>query len=61
MKITFDLKNSGGNVTGTVTQGPGQAQEIKNGKLAGYAGGITRKQFLLDLEKSATVQASKLC
>jgi len=33
----------------------------KNGTLAGYAGGITRKQFLLDLEKSATVQASKLC
>jgi methylated-DNA-[protein]-cysteine S-methyltransferase len=30
----------------------------KNGKLVGYAGGITRKQFLLDLEKSATEQAS---
>jgi hypothetical protein len=34
-KITFDLKNAGGTVTGTVTQGQGQAQQIKNGKLDG--------------------------
>jgi hypothetical protein len=33
--ITFEFKNAGGNVTGTVTQGQGGATEIKNGKLAG--------------------------
>ena len=32
--ITFEFKNAGGNVTGTVTTGQG-ATEIKNGKLAG--------------------------
>ena len=32
----------------------------KNGKLVGYAGGIRRKQFLLDLENFATVHASTL-
>jgi hypothetical protein len=32
--ITFEFKNAGGNVTGSVTTGQG-AQEIKNGKLAG--------------------------
>jgi len=35
VKITFDLKNAGGTLSGTVTQGQGQAQEIKNGKLDG--------------------------
>src|ERR1051326_8231987 len=35
VKITFDLKNAGGNVSGTVSQGQGQPQEIKNGKLEG--------------------------
>jgi len=35
IKITFDLQNSGGKVTGTVTLGQGQSQEIKNGKLEG--------------------------
>ena len=35
VKITFDLKSSGGAVTGTVQQGQGQAQEIKNGKMEG--------------------------
>src|SRR5262245_29217127 len=32
--LTFEFKNAGGNVTGTVTTGQG-ATEIKNGKLAG--------------------------
>ena len=32
--ITFEFKNAGGNVTGTVTTGQ-NAAEIKNGKLAG--------------------------
>ena len=32
--ITFEFKNAGGNVTGTVSTGQGSA-EIKNGKLAG--------------------------
>ncbi len=32
----------------------------KNGKLVGYAGGLARKQFLLDLEKPAMVKAGKL-
>jgi methylated-DNA-[protein]-cysteine S-methyltransferase len=31
----------------------------KNGRLAGYAGGNTRKQFLLDLEKRAAAQGGK--
>lgn len=31
----------------------------KNGKLTGYAGGLKRKQFLLDLEKPAEIQAQK--
>src|SRR5437870_4070537 len=34
-KISFDLKNASGKVTGTVTQGQGQPQDIKNGKLDG--------------------------
>jgi hypothetical protein len=32
---TFDFKNAGGKVTGTMTRGQGQATEIKNGKLEG--------------------------
>ncbi|HEY5222210.1 MAG TPA: methylated-DNA--[protein]-cysteine S-methyltransferase [Microbacteriaceae bacterium] len=32
----------------------------KNGKLTGYAGGLKRKQFLLELEEPAEVQAEKL-
>ena len=35
VKITFDLKSSGGNLTGTVQQGQGAGQEIKNGKVEG--------------------------
>jgi methylated-DNA-[protein]-cysteine S-methyltransferase len=32
----------------------------KDGQLTGYAGGIKRKQFLLELEEPATVKASRL-
>jgi methylated-DNA-[protein]-cysteine S-methyltransferase len=32
----------------------------KDGKLTGYAGGLKRKQFLLDLEEPAVVKAGKL-
>jgi methylated-DNA-[protein]-cysteine S-methyltransferase len=32
----------------------------KNGKLTGYAGGIERKKFLLDLEEPAEVRAARL-
>jgi methylated-DNA-[protein]-cysteine S-methyltransferase len=32
----------------------------KNGKLTGYAGGLTRKQFLLDLEEPAESRAARL-
>lgn len=32
----------------------------KDGKLTGYAGGLKRKQFLLDLEEPALVRAGKL-
>jgi methylated-DNA-[protein]-cysteine S-methyltransferase len=32
----------------------------KDGKLTGYAGGLKRKQFLLDLEEPALVKAGKL-
>jgi methylated-DNA-[protein]-cysteine S-methyltransferase len=32
----------------------------KDGKLTGYAGGLTRKQFLLDLEEPATKKAGRL-
>jgi methylated-DNA-[protein]-cysteine S-methyltransferase len=32
----------------------------KNGKLTGYAGGLKRKQFLLDLEEPAEVRAARL-
>ena len=32
---TFEFKNAGGTVTGTVSAGQGGATEIKNGKLAG--------------------------
>jgi methylated-DNA-[protein]-cysteine S-methyltransferase len=32
----------------------------KDGKLTGYAGGLKRKQFLLDLEEPATVKAGRL-
>ncbi len=32
----------------------------KNGSLTGYAGGLKRKQFLLDLEESAEVKAARL-
>jgi methylated-DNA-[protein]-cysteine S-methyltransferase len=32
----------------------------KDGKLTGYAGGLKRKQFLLDLEEPATTKASRL-
>jgi hypothetical protein len=32
---TFEFKNAGGNVTGTMTRGQGPATEIKNGKLEG--------------------------
>ena len=32
----------------------------KNGRLTGYAGGLKRKQFLLDLEEPAEVRAARL-
>ena len=32
----------------------------KNGKLTGYAGGLARKQFLLDLEEPAGIRAARL-
>ncbi len=32
----------------------------KNGKLTGYAGGLERKQFLLDLEQPAELRAARL-
>lgn len=32
----------------------------KNGKLTGYAGGLKRKQFLLDLEEPAAVRTARL-
>jgi methylated-DNA-[protein]-cysteine S-methyltransferase len=32
----------------------------KNGKLTGYAGGLDRKKFLLDLEEPAEVRAARL-
>ena len=32
----------------------------KDGRLTGYAGGLRRKQFLLDLEEPASVKASRL-
>ena len=32
----------------------------KNGKLTGYAGGLERKKFLLDLEEPAEVRAARL-
>ena len=32
----------------------------KNGKLTGYAGGLERKQFLLDLEEPAEMRAARL-
>ncbi|MEU0094587.1 methylated-DNA--[protein]-cysteine S-methyltransferase [Kribbella sp. NPDC006257] len=32
----------------------------KDGKLTGYAGGLKRKQFLLDLEEPAAVKAERL-
>lgn len=32
----------------------------KNGKLTGYAGGLGRKQFLLDLEEPADIRAARL-
>ncbi|WP_112242169.1 methylated-DNA--[protein]-cysteine S-methyltransferase [Kribbella monticola] len=32
----------------------------KDGKLTGYAGGLKRKQFLLDLEEPAAVRAERL-
>jgi methylated-DNA-[protein]-cysteine S-methyltransferase len=32
----------------------------KDGKLTGYAGGLTRKQFLLDLEEPSPVAAGRL-
>ncbi len=32
----------------------------KDGKLTGYAGGLSRKQFLLELEEPATVAAGRL-
>lgn len=32
----------------------------RNGKLTGYAGGLERKQFLLDLEEPAEVRAARL-
>jgi methylated-DNA-[protein]-cysteine S-methyltransferase len=32
----------------------------KDGKLTGYAGGLKRKQFLLDLEEPALVKATRL-
>jgi methylated-DNA-[protein]-cysteine S-methyltransferase len=32
----------------------------KNGKLTGYAGGLKRKQFLLELEEPALVKSAKL-
>lgn len=32
----------------------------KNGKLTGYAGGLERKQFLLDLEEPAEIRAARL-
>ena len=32
----------------------------KNGKLTGYAGGLDRKKFLLDLEKPAELRAARM-
>jgi methylated-DNA-[protein]-cysteine S-methyltransferase len=32
----------------------------KDGKLTGYAGGIARKRFLLELEEPALAQAGRL-
>jgi methylated-DNA-[protein]-cysteine S-methyltransferase len=32
----------------------------KNGQLTGYAGGLKRKQFLLELEESSEVKAARL-
>jgi methylated-DNA-[protein]-cysteine S-methyltransferase len=32
----------------------------KNSKLTGYAGGLERKQYLLDLEEPAALKAAKL-
>ena len=32
----------------------------KNGSLTGYAGGLKRKQFLLDLEEPAEVKSARL-
>ena len=32
----------------------------KDGKLTGYAGGLERKKFLLDLEEPADVRAARL-
>jgi methylated-DNA-[protein]-cysteine S-methyltransferase len=32
----------------------------KDGKLTGYAGGLKRKQFLLDLEEPAAVKSERL-
>jgi methylated-DNA-[protein]-cysteine S-methyltransferase len=32
----------------------------KDGKLTGYAGGLKRKKFLLDLEEPAMVKAGRL-
>ena len=32
----------------------------KNGKLTGYAGGLERKKFLLDLEEPAELRAARL-
>ena len=32
----------------------------KNGQLTGYAGGLNRKQFLLELEEPAEVRAARL-
>jgi methylated-DNA-[protein]-cysteine S-methyltransferase len=32
----------------------------KNGQLTGYAGGLTRKQFLLELEEPSEVKAARL-
>ena len=32
----------------------------KDGKLTGYAGGLERKKFLLDLEEPAEVRAARL-
>jgi methylated-DNA-[protein]-cysteine S-methyltransferase len=32
----------------------------KNGSLTGYAGGLKRKQFLLDLEEPAEIKSARL-